>query len=115
MAETPTEYNAKTIGEFRVNCGRVGGMWEEIPLLLLWAANGGAPKNPARYQNLKAHPITRMEVGSETIEVVAQEATGDERDRLFGRATDRYPQLVDAARKTTRDIPTIVLTPRPNI
>ncbi len=88
MAETPAEYNAKVIGEFRANSGRVGGIWEGTPLLLLhhtgaksgasrvnpvaylpddaryfiWAANGGAPKNPAWYQNLKTHPITRVEV-----------------------------------------------------
>ena len=138
MAETPAEYNAKIVIEFRANSGRVGGIWEEIPLLLLhhtgaksgashvnpvaylpddagfliWAANGGAPKNPAWYQNLKTHPITRIEVGSQTIDVVAEEATGDKRDRLFARTAKHYPQLAEAARKTTRVIPMIVLTPR---
>ena len=138
MTETATEYNAMIVSEFRANGGRVGGTWEEIPLLLLhhagatsgvsrvnpvaylsegagyliWAANGGAPKNPSWYQNLRAHPLTRIEVGPETLEVVAQEAVGEERDRLFVRATDRYPQLADAALKTTRVIPMIVLVPR---
>ena len=138
VAETPAEYNAKVIAEFRDNNGRVGGTWGEIPLLLLhhtgaksgasylnplaylpddsryliWAANGGAQKNPAWYLNLKRQPIMRIEVGSETIEVLAEEARGDERDRLFEKATDRYPQLADAAQKTARVIPMIVLTPR---
>ena len=140
MAESPEEYNGKVIGEFRANGGRVGGMWAETPLLLLhhtgaksgvsranpvayllddpcyfiWAANGGAPNHPAWYQNLKAHPITRVEVGGETIDVVAEEATGDERARLFAKATEHYPQLSDAANKTTRVIPIVVLTPRPS-
>jgi deazaflavin-dependent oxidoreductase (nitroreductase family) len=140
MAETAAEYNAKVIGEFRANSGRVGGIWEGTPLLLLhntgaksgvsrvnpvaylpddaryfiWAANGGAPKNPAWYQNLKTHPIARIEVGSETIEVVAEEATGDQRHLLFARAAERYPQLAELARKTTRVIPMIVLTPLPS-
>jgi deazaflavin-dependent oxidoreductase (nitroreductase family) len=118
----------------------VGGTWEDIPLLLLhhtgaqsgvsrvnpvaylpddpcyfiWAANGGAPKHPAWYQNLKAHPITRIEVGGKTIDVVTEEAAGDERERLFAKATERYPQLADAANKTTRVIPIVVLTPRPS-
>jgi deazaflavin-dependent oxidoreductase (nitroreductase family) len=138
MAETPAEYNATIIGEFRANSGRVDGMWEGTPLLLLhhtgaksgasrvnpvaylpddaryviWAANGGAPKHPAWYQNLKTHPHTSIEVGSETIDVVAEEATGDERDRLFARATERYPSLAELAHKTTRIIPLMVLTPR---
>ena len=141
MAETSAEYNAKVIGEFRANSGRVGGIWEGTPLLLLhhigaksgvsrvnpvaylpddpgyliWAANGGAPTHPAWYHNLKAHPITRIEIGGETIDVVAEEATGDRRDRLFDRATARYPQLADVGRKTTRVIPMMVLTPRPSI
>jgi deazaflavin-dependent oxidoreductase (nitroreductase family) len=139
MAETSAEYNAKIIAEFRASAGRVGGPWENIPLLLLhhagaksatayvnpvaylpddsryiiWAANGGAPNHPAWYHNLKAHPITRIEVGNETVNVVAQEMTGTDRHRLFGRATDRYPQLADAAKKTDRLIPIVVLTPTP--
>ncbi len=140
MSETAAEYNAKIIAEFRANKGRVGGKWEETPLLLLhhtgaksgvsrvnpvaylpdeepyliWAANGGAPKNPDWYHNLKANPNTRIEVGSETIDVVAEEATGEERDTLFARAAKRYPQLIDVAQKADRVIPMIVLTPRGN-
>jgi deazaflavin-dependent oxidoreductase (nitroreductase family) len=141
MSETPAEYNARIIAEFRANNGHVGGIWEETPLLLLhhtgaksgvsrvnpvaylrdddrymlWAANGGAPKNPDWYHNLKAHPNTRIEVGSETIDVVAEEATGEEHDRLFATAAMRYPQLDDLARRTDRVIPIIVLGPRGNI
>jgi deazaflavin-dependent oxidoreductase (nitroreductase family) len=139
MTETAAQYNAKIIDEFRANGGRVGGMWEETPLLLLhhtgassgvgrvnpvaylpdgshyfiWAANGGAPKSPAWYHNLKTHPSTRIEVGSETIEVVAEETTGNERERLFATAAERYPQLGELARKTWRVIPIVVLTPTP--
>jgi deazaflavin-dependent oxidoreductase (nitroreductase family) len=137
MAETAAEYNAKVISEFRANSGRVGGAWEGTPLLLLhhmgaksgvtrvnpvaylpddtryfiWAANGGAPQNPAWYGNLKAHAATRIEVGSETIDVVAEDATGDRRERLFAKAVERYPELAEIARKTPRVVPMIVLTP----
>ncbi len=78
---------------------------------LIWAANGGAPKNPDWYQNLKIYPVTTIEVGNETVDVVAEEATGDQRNRLFAKATEHYPQLAEAARKATRIIPMIVLTP----
>jgi deazaflavin-dependent oxidoreductase (nitroreductase family) len=138
MSETRSNYNAEIISEFHANQGRVGGMWEQTPLLLLhhtgaksgvsrvnpaaylpndpgyliWAANGGAPNHPDWYHNLKAHPATRIEVGSEVIDVVAEETTGAERERLFAKATDRYPQLGEVASKTHRVIPMIVLTPR---
>ncbi len=78
---------------------------------LIWAANGGAPNNPNWYHNLQAHPNTRIEVGNETIDVVAEDATGAERERLFAIAAERYPQLHELARKTPRVIPMIVLRP----
>jgi deazaflavin-dependent oxidoreductase (nitroreductase family) len=138
MAEITPDYNAKVIAEFRANKGRVGGTWEETPLLLLhhtgaksgvsrvnplaylpddprfliWAANGGASNHPDWYRNLMAQPRTRIEVGSETIDVSAEDATGAERERLFARAAERYPQLGELARNTDRVIPLIVLTPR---
>ena len=137
MSARAAEYNAKLIDEFRDNEGRVGGIWEGTPLLLLhhtgarlgvsrvnpvgyladesryviFASNGGAPRNPAWYHNLRAKPRTRIEVGRKLIEVVAEEATGEERERLFRRASERFPDLAKHARKTDRDIPVIVLTP----
>ena len=137
MSTTAAEYNAKVIDEFRANKGRVDGMWEGTPLLLLhhtgarsgvsrvtpvgylpdepryliFASNGGAPSNPGWYHNLKAQPTTRIEVESETIDVVAEEATGEERERLFARGAERFPDLARHARRTDRVIPVIVLKP----
>ena len=138
MSETPAEYNAKIIAEFRAGRGRVGGVWEGTLLLLLhhtgatsgatrvnpvaylpdgpryliWAANGGAPSHPGWYHNLKAHPRTRIEIGGEAVDVVAEEATGKERERLWAAATERYPRLIDVAQKADgRVIPLTVLTP----
>ena len=137
MDKTHQEYNAKVIAEFRANKGHVGGDWEDIPLLVLhhtgahsglsranpvaylpdgtgyfiWAANGGARRSPDWYFNLKAHPETRVEVGNQSIDVVAEEATGAERERLFANATGRYPQLLEASQNTDRVIPIIVLGP----
>jgi deazaflavin-dependent oxidoreductase (nitroreductase family) len=137
MSTTAANYNAKVIVEFRAGEGRVGGIWEGTPLLLLhhtgaksgvsrvnpvgylpdepryliFASNGGAPSNPDWYHNLKAQPNTKIEVGSETIDVVAEEATGEERERLFARGTHRFPDLAKYARTTDRVIPVIVLTP----
>src|ERR1700726_252443 len=76
------DWNRHTIEEFRANGGKVGGMWEGRPLLLLtttgaksgkhhttptmylpdgnrllvFASKGGAPTHPDWYHNLVAHP-----------------------------------------------------------
>jgi deazaflavin-dependent oxidoreductase (nitroreductase family) len=137
MDQDHKEYDTQIIAEFRANKGHVGGDWEDIPLLIIhhtgahsgveranpvaylhddaryfiWAANGGAPRSPDWYFNLKACPETRIEVGNESIDVLAEEATGTERERLFANATGRYPQLLEAAQRTERVIPIIVLHP----
>ena len=106
MSASPADYNAQIIDEFHANEGRVGGMWEETPMLLLHhigaksgksrvtplaylrdggrhvviASNGGAPTSPGWYHNLKAHPNVTIEVGTETFDVVARETTGEERE-----------------------------------
>jgi deazaflavin-dependent oxidoreductase (nitroreductase family) len=134
---TAADYNAKVIDEFRASEGRVGGIWTGTPLLLLhhtgaksgvsranpvgyladaarylvFASNGGALSNPDWYHNLKADPNTKIEVGSETIDVFAEEAAGEERECLFARGAKRFPDLAKYARKTDRVVPVIVLTP----
>jgi deazaflavin-dependent oxidoreductase (nitroreductase family) len=137
MSTSPADFNAQIIDEFRANGGRVGGMFEGNTLLLLhhtgaktgnarinplayqgdngryvvFASKGGAPTNPDWYYNLKANPDAKIEVGNETIDVIATEATGAERERLFRTQAERVPQFADYERKTDRVIPVIVLTP----
>jgi deazaflavin-dependent oxidoreductase (nitroreductase family) len=137
MSTTPNDFNAQIIDEFRANDGRVGGMFENSPLLLLhhtgaksgqnrvnplaylgddghyviFASKGGAPTNPDWYYNLKAHPDVTIEVGTETIGVTASEAAGDEHDRLFRAQAERVPQFAEYEEKAGRVIPVMVLTP----
>jgi deazaflavin-dependent oxidoreductase (nitroreductase family) len=132
------DFNTQVITEFRENEGRVGGPFDGADMLLLhhtgaksgddrvaplmymrdgdryviFASKGGAPENPAWYHNLKAHPDTRVEVGGETIEVVAEEAEGEERDRLFNAQAQASPQFAEYREKTARRIPVVVLTPK---
>jgi len=137
MSTSPADFNAKIIDEFRANGGRVGGMFESMPLLLLhhtgaksgkqrvnplayqrdgdryviFASKAGAPTNPDWYHNLKADPEVAIEVGTETINVVASEASDDERERLFRAQAERSPQFAAYQDKTDRVIPAIILTP----
>ena len=52
-----------------------------------------------------------LEVGDDTIDVVASEAGGEERERLFRTQAERIPQFADYEKNTERVIPVIVLTP----
>lgn len=137
MSSSPADFNARIVEEFRANEGRVGGAFAGVPLLLLhhtgaksgkrrvnplaylsddgryvvFASKGGAPTNPDWYRNLKAHPEATIEVGTDTIDVVASEATGDERERLFRTQAERVPQFAAYEQQAERVIPVIVLTP----
>jgi deazaflavin-dependent oxidoreductase (nitroreductase family) len=137
MSNSTTDFNTSIIEEFHANCGDVGGPFENSPLLLLHhtgaksgrarvnplgyiadrdryiivASYGGSPTNPDWYHNLKAQPEVTIEVGTDTIDVVASEATGKERKRLFRAMARRAKQVVEYQRKTDRLIPVIVLTP----
>ncbi|TMM20132.1 MAG: nitroreductase family deazaflavin-dependent oxidoreductase, partial [Actinobacteria bacterium] len=99
MSTSPADFNAQIIDEFHANEGRVGGMFEGMPLLLLhhtgaksgknrinplayqsddgryvvFASKGGAPTNPDWYYNLKAQPNVTIEVGTDRIDVIASE------------------------------------------
>jgi deazaflavin-dependent oxidoreductase (nitroreductase family) len=132
------DWNRQTIEAFRANGGKVGGMWEGRPLLLLtttgaksgqrrttpvmylpdgdrllvFASKAGAPTNPAWYHNLLAHPEVTVEVGTETYEANATPLTGGERDRLFARHAGLFPQFADYQAKTTRKIPVVALERR---
>jgi deazaflavin-dependent oxidoreductase (nitroreductase family) len=137
MSTSPADFNAQIIEEFRANEGRVGGMFEGSTLLLLhhtgaksgksrinplgylndqgryvvFASKAGAPTNPDWYHNLKAHPNVTIEVGTDTVGVVASEATGEERERLYRTQAERIPQFAEYEKQTDRVIPVIVLTP----
>ena len=130
------DYNRRLIEEFRANGGKVSGLFEHTPLLLLtttgaksgqrrttpmgympdgdrlivFAANGGSPTNPDWYHNLVAHPEVTIEVGSETFDAIAVVTEDSERDRMWTKAVALYPSLTEHQAKTTRQVPVIALS-----
>ncbi|RJQ83662.1 nitroreductase family deazaflavin-dependent oxidoreductase [Amycolatopsis panacis] len=130
------DWNQKIIEEFRANGGKVGGPFEGGKLLLLThigaksgqkrvsplayttdgdrlviiASKQGADTNPDWYHNLRAHPRTTVEVGTEEFPVTAKIVEDRaERDRLFAAMSAEMPGFADYQEKTTRVIPVIVL------
>ncbi|MER7366692.1 nitroreductase family deazaflavin-dependent oxidoreductase [Nonomuraea wenchangensis] len=131
------DFNQQIIDEFRANEGRVGGMFEGSPLLLLTttgarsgrqvttpvmylpdgeryviiASNAGADTHPAWYHNLRAHPVATVEVGTDTFQAKAVPVEGEERDQLYARMVAVAPGFADYERKTSRRIPVLALNP----
>jgi deazaflavin-dependent oxidoreductase (nitroreductase family) len=73
------------------------------------ASQGGAPKNPDWYRNLRANPRVTVEVGPERFEAKARVAEGAERRRLYDLQASRMPAFKEYERRTSREIPVIVL------
>jgi deazaflavin-dependent oxidoreductase (nitroreductase family) len=130
------DWNKAIIAEFRANGGKVGGPFEGAPLLLLhsvgaksgrtrvnplvyqdlghgrfavFASKGGAPTNPDWYHNLVTNPRARVEIGTETFDVTASVARGEERLRIFTVQKERFPNFAEYERKTKREIPVVIL------
>jgi deazaflavin-dependent oxidoreductase (nitroreductase family) len=126
----PHDWNAKTIGEFRANEGKVGGVFDGAPLALVhhrgrksgreyvtpddvhlarhrpghiyvFATKGGAPSNPDWYYNLIAAGDGSVERGTETYKVTVRDLTGAERDRIYAEQARRYGGFAEYARQTS--------------
>jgi deazaflavin-dependent oxidoreductase (nitroreductase family) len=80
--------------------------------VILVASKGGHPTNPAWYHNLVANPDTTVQVGSEHRKVRARVATPKERERLWPKAVSYNKGYEGYQRKTTRQIPLVILEPR---
>jgi deazaflavin-dependent oxidoreductase (nitroreductase family) len=77
--------------------------------LAVFASKAGAPTNPDWYHNLLAHPETTAEIGTDTVSVVAREAKGDERTKIWEAQTKDYPGFAEYEAGTTRQIPVVIL------
>ena len=126
------------VAVFRGSKGRVGGRFMGMDLLLLttigrktgaertnslnyfWdrgrfvvcAAYGGEIVHPAWYLNLQAVPRATVELGPETLEVVAHtEPAGPERERLWQELVSRAGNYARFQTMTSRLLPIVVLTP----
>lgn len=128
MGET-NGWNANVINEFRANDGRVGGMFEGAPMVLVhhrgrksgrgyvtptmylaadgdpatiyvFASKAGATTHPDWYHNLVAAGAAQVEVGTETYPVAVRDLSGEERDVVYDEQARRYPGFAEYAEKT---------------
>jgi len=131
------EMNQGVIVDFRANSGKVGGQHALLDIVLLHhlgarsgqarvtplayirddedmlivGSTGGSPHHPAWYWNLKAHPRVTVEVGTETVVVIAGEVADEEYARLWTMVTEAIPIMLEYQNRTTRRLPIIRLAP----
>ncbi|MEU8697249.1 MULTISPECIES: nitroreductase family deazaflavin-dependent oxidoreductase [unclassified Streptomyces] len=75
------------------------------------ASQGGAPKHPVWYHNLKADPRAELQDGPVRQDMKVREVTGDEKALWWERAVEAFPDYADYQKKTDRQIPVLVLEP----
>ena len=76
-----------------------------------FASQGGAPKHPVWYYNLKADPKVTLQDGETTKEYVAREIDGAEYDEWWKRSVAAFPAYAEYQAKTSRKIPQFLLEP----
>ena len=101
--------------------GNKSGKLRKIPLMrvehdgeyALVASQGGAPKHPVWYHNLKADPeAVTIQDGPEPFDAVVRETSGDDRATWWERAVAAYPPYAEYQTRTDRQIPLFVASPR---
>jgi deazaflavin-dependent oxidoreductase (nitroreductase family) len=131
-----SDWSAGIIDEFRANEGRVGGMFEGAPLLILhttgaksgqpremplmyldyndrlfvFASKAGAHSHPDWYYNAKANPGVEIEIGTDRVTKTAVELDSAERDIIYAEQAGRFPQFGEYAAGTDRTIPVLELS-----
>ncbi len=122
---------------YRVSGGRLGSQVQGLNVLLLtttgrktaapWtapigyiqddgsyvviASNAGSDRHPGWYLNLQQYPIAEIQVGKRVLPVRAETAHGDQRQRLWSQVIAAAPGYAAYQRRTTREIPLVILTP----
>jgi deazaflavin-dependent oxidoreductase (nitroreductase family) len=112
-------FNRRVIAAFRAGGGRVGGQFAGSSLLLLttrgavtglprttplvylpdgdrlvvFASNGGAPRPPSWFRNLRADPAVVVEAGTERFDAVARVLDPAEHEELWRRQIAREPDF----------------------
>jgi proline iminopeptidase len=114
---------SRTEGDWRrsilllTTTGRKSGEKRTVPLIYveddghhaIVASKGGFPEHPGWYQNLVKTPEVELQVKGDVFRARARTAAGEERDRIWQKAVAVWPDYDEYAKRTTREIPVVVL------
>lgn len=99
--------------------GRKTGEPRDVPLLFLQegkrivlvASQGGRATHPMWYLNVRANPQVSFQTKTETLDLVAREATDAERDAYWPKLDAMYPDFANYRSYTDREIPIVICDP----
>jgi F420H(2)-dependent quinone reductase len=99
--------------------GRVSGEPRTVPLIYLAdgdrvvvvASQGGLPRHPQWYLNLRRHPEVEVQVRDRVVHMRARTAGPDERRLLWPRLVRLYRDYDDYQAWTEREIPVVLCEP----
>ncbi len=80
---------------------------EEVAVV---ASNGGRDKDPTWWTNLKHNPNATIQIKGEKISIAARMAAPQEKTELWPILTRLYPQYDEYQKKTSRQIPVVILS-----
>lgn len=122
---------------YKLTNGAIGGSMQGLPVLLLTttgrksgqprtvplgflrdgsnyviiASNGGRPRYPGWFFNLKSQPEATIQVKNAQIKVRAEQANPEKRRELWTRLLAISPGYGNYEKRTTREISVMILTP----
>ena len=122
---------------YNVSGGRIGGKMGKVPVLLLTATGrktgkkrtlplvyimdgsayvitasaGGADKNPGWFFNIRSNPQATIQVKDKHITVMAEIAGQEKKSELWARLVEVAPNFAGYQKRTSRDIPMVILHP----
>jgi len=122
---------------YNVSGGRIGGKMGNVPVLLLTttgrktgkqrtlplvyimdgsayvitASAGGAAKHPGWFFNIRSNPQATIQVKDKHIQVTAEIAGAEKRPVLWARLVEVSPNFAGYEKRTSREIPMVILHP----
>ena len=126
-----------TVFLYRLTGGVIGGRVQTLPVLLLTttgrtsgkprtvpvaylrdgstnviiASYAGLPRHPAWFLNLESHPEATIQVKKRQMQVKTETANPEKKRELWARLMEVAPGYANYQKRTTRDIPMVILHP----
>jgi deazaflavin-dependent oxidoreductase (nitroreductase family) len=76
---------------------------------LVVASKGGADAPPAWFRNLEADPNVEVQIKGERFPATARVARPEEKPEMWAKMTEVWPAYDEYQKKTSREIPVVVL------